>query len=307
MRHGSLLALVAALALAGCSTATGSTADMQSAAGTAAKTAFTSDRIVVTTTGSGPDVILIPGLSSSPKVWTTTTAAVPGYRYHLVQVKGFAGVPAEANAGGNVAAPVAEEIARYIREQGLKRPAVIGHSMGGTMGLMLAARHPDAVSRLMVVDMMPFMGAMFGPPGSTPDSVRPIAEQIRTGMSGPSSPQGEAMLTQAINGMIRTESARAPILADSRASDPKVSGNSFYELITTDLTPELPRIAVPVRVLYVTPTGAPISDAQMDAFYKAAYAPVRQATLARVPDSAHFIMVDQAARFQEEVRVFLTK
>lgn len=295
--------LLAISTLAGC-TAPASKYGLSEAA-SVAQPSFASDRIVVTTTGSGPDVILVPGLSSSPKVWATTTAAVPGYRYHLVQVKGFAGVSAEANASGNVAAPVAEEIARYIRDKGLTRPAVIGHSMGGTMGLMLAARHPDAVSRLMVVDMMPFMGAMFGPPGTTPESVRPIAEQIRTGMSGPSSPQGEAMLTQAINGMVRTEAARPPILADSRASDRAASANSFYELITTDLTPELPRIAVPLRVLYVTPAGAPISDAQMDAFYKAAYAPVRQATLTRVPDSAHFIMVDQAARFQDEVRTFL--
>ena len=60
--------------------------------------AFTSDRISVETRGSGPDVVLIPGLTSSPRAWESTVAAVPGYRYHLVQVAGFAGAPAEANA-----------------------------------------------------------------------------------------------------------------------------------------------------------------------------------------------------------------
>lgn len=268
---------------------------------------FASDRIVVTTVGSGPDVILIPGLSSSPRVWASTVAAVPGYRYHLVQVKGFAGVPAEANATGNVAAPVAAEIARYIKAAKLTRPAVIGHSMGGTIGLMLAARNPQAVGKLMVVDMMPFMGAMFGQPGSTAESVRPMAEQIRTAMSVPPSPQTEQMQTQMINGMVRTTSARPAILADSRASDRKASANSFYELITTDLRPELPRIAAPVRVLYVTPTGAPLTDAQMDGFYKSAYAALPNVTLTRVPESAHFIMIDQAARFQAEVKSFLAK
>lgn len=112
-------------------------------------------------------MILIPGLGSAPRAWASTVAALPGYRYHLVQVKGFAGVPAEANVEGNVAAPVAAEIARYIRSAGLSRPAVVGHSMGGTIGLILAAREPQSVGRLMVVDMLPFMGAMFGPPGST--------------------------------------------------------------------------------------------------------------------------------------------
>ena len=267
--------------------------------------AFASDRIVVTTQGSGPDVILIPGLGSSPRVWADTVAALPGYRYHLVQVKGFAGTPAGANAGGAVAAPVAAEIARYIAQAGLVRPAVVGHSMGGTMGLMLAARHPDAAGRLMVVDMLPFMGAMFGPPGATAQSVRPVAERIRSALSGPRASTGERMLEEAINGMIRTASERPAVLADSRASDRGAVANSYYELVTTDLTPELARIRVPVRVLYVTPTGAPLTDAQMDAIYRAAYRLVPNGSVARVPDSAHFIMFDQPARFRQELKDFL--
>ena len=144
---------------------------------------------------TGPrDIILIPGLSSSPEVWDSTVAHLgDGWRVHRIHVQGFAGAPAKANAEGDVAAPVAEEIARYIREAGLTKPVVVGHSMGGTMGMMLAARHPDLVGKLMVVDMVPFMGAMFGAPGVTADQVRPIADQIhagherrpRRGLSGP--------------------------------------------------------------------------------------------------------------------------
>ena len=51
-------------------------------------------RISVEVRGSGPDVILIPGLSASRGVWNGTVAAMPGYRYHLIQVAGFAGTPA---------------------------------------------------------------------------------------------------------------------------------------------------------------------------------------------------------------------
>src|SRR5688500_15534724 len=77
---------------------------------------FESNRVSVRTEGSGPDVLLIPGLNSSPRAWASTVAALPGYRYHLVQVSGFAGQPVGGNKEGDVAAPVAEEIARYIRE-----------------------------------------------------------------------------------------------------------------------------------------------------------------------------------------------
>ena len=59
--------------------------------GAAAAAPFHSDRISVESGGNGPDVVLIPGLSSSPKVWDATVAAIPGYRYHLVHVAGFDG------------------------------------------------------------------------------------------------------------------------------------------------------------------------------------------------------------------------
>src|SRR4051812_25197318 len=135
--------------------------------GAAEAAPFHSDRISVETRGRGPDVVLIPGLSSSPKVWEGAVAAVSGYRYHLVRVAGFDGAPAGANASGPVVAPVAEEIARYIREAGLKHPALVGHSLGGSWALMVAARHPEFASRVMVVDMMPYLGALFAGPTAT--------------------------------------------------------------------------------------------------------------------------------------------
>src|SRR5688572_25245310 len=147
-----------------------------SAAGEAGA-AFRSDRISVETRGSGPDVVLIPGLGSHPRVWDRTVAALPGYRYHLVHVAGFADKTAGANTSGAVLEPVAEEIARYIAVSGVERPALIGHSMGGTWALMVAARHPELASRALVVDVTPFMGAMTGAPSV--DAARPAAEDYR--------------------------------------------------------------------------------------------------------------------------------
>ena len=277
------------------------------AGGAEAKTPrpFASDRISVTVTGSGPDVVLIPGLGSTPRIWKSTIAGVPGYRYHLVQAKGFAGTKPEANAQGPVAAPVAAEIGRYVSAAGLKAPAVVGHSMGGTIGLMLAAREPAKVGKLMVVDMPPFASAMVGGPSTTAETMRPIAENIRRAMSAAPTPQGEAMLAMTIDGMVRTAAERPAILADSRASDRGAVANAYYEILTTDLRPELPRVTAPMTVLYVTPAGAPLNDAGVDAFYRASYAGARRATLKRVPDAAHFIMLDQPARFRAELKAFL--
>lgn len=267
---------------------------------------FTSDRISVVTRGAGRDVIFIPGMSSSRDVWTTTADALDDtYRVHLVQVNGFAGAPVGANGDGAVSAPVAEEIARYISENHLDRPAVIGHSMGGTIGMMLAARHPNAVGKLMVVDMFPFMGAMFGGPNATPESVTPVADQIRGAMRMAVQGQVSDQTRGMISSMVRTESARPEIIEHARQSNVGVTANAFHELITTDLRPELPNIRAPLTVLYVIPPQAPVTPEQYDGFLRASYASVPSARIVKIDDSYHFIMIDQYDRFMSEVNTFL--
>ncbi|WP_343518983.1 alpha/beta hydrolase [Sphingomonas sp.] len=267
---------------------------------------FASTRITVAVEGQGKDVILIPGLSSSPRVWKEMIAAVPGYRYHLVQVHGFAGTPAGGNAEGDVAASVAEDVARYIAEQKLGSVAVIGHSMGGTMGMMLAARHPASVSRLLVVDMLPFMGALFGNADATPTTLKPIADYLYNQSRAATPEARDKQLTGIITAMVNSETMRAGALEDARKSDPEVTARAYRDLILTDLRPELPRITARTTILYITPKGVTVNDAQVDALYQSAFAGLKGAVLKRVPNSAHFIMWDNAPFFQSEVKAFLT-
>ena len=256
------------------------------------------------------DVILIPGLASSPEVWDGLTDALKDrYRVHRIHVQGFAGAPAMGNAQGStpapVAAPVAEDLARYIAEQGLNKPAVIGHSMGGTMAMMLAARHPDSVGKLMVVDMVPFMGAMFGAPGSTAADVTPTADQIWAAQAHSPREQYLAQANATVAGMINTESARPGPLQDVATTDQQVSAAAFRELIVTDLRPELANITAPTTVLYVKFNDPRMTDAITDMIYRASFANLSGATLTRIDDSAHFIMLDQPERFVADVNAFL--
>jgi lipase len=45
-----------------------------------------------------------------------------------------------------------EDLAETVAAVGLSRAAVVGHSFGGLLGMALAARHPDLVDRLALVD-----------------------------------------------------------------------------------------------------------------------------------------------------------
>ncbi|KAK0349520.1 hypothetical protein LTR94_032790 [Friedmanniomyces endolithicus] len=155
--------------------------------------------------------------------------------------------------------------------------------------------------------MIPFMGAMFGAPGATAESVTPVADQIWAAQSASPREAYVAQATTAINGMINTESRREEALQDMRDSDQKVSAAAFRELVTTDLRPELAKITAPTEVLYVKFNDARMTDAITDAIYQMSFATLPGAKLKRIDDSAHFIMFDQPTAFYGELDAFLAK
>jgi len=68
------------------------------------------------------------------------------------------------------------DVAWLIREVDLDRPVLIGHSMGGCIGLNLAHSHPDLVRALVMVD---------SPVVPVGDALRPLLDSILAGFKGP--------------------------------------------------------------------------------------------------------------------------
>lgn len=259
----------------------------------AAAAEFRPSRISVEVRGRGPDVILIPGLSAGRGIWNGTVARLPGYRYHLVQVAGFAGTPAAGNGAGKVAAPVAEEIARYISASRLERPAIVGHSMGGSIAMMLGARHPERVGRVMVVDMVPAPAQLLGLDASL---ARSAGRLLGRELAGADRMRREL---QAVVGRFGS--------ADwlGTRSDASVVGRSIEELVATDLRPELPYIAAPLTVVYACPEPLRPTWSSIDRFYARAYAARPGTRLVRVERSGHTIMHDRPAEFRAALKAFL--
>lgn len=250
---------------------------------------FAPARFSVQVVGTGPNVIMIPGLAGSREVWRPSANAVAGYRYHLVQVAGFAGAPARGNAKGQVVAPLAEEIARYIAANRLNRPALVGHSMGGTVAMMVAARYPSRVGKVMVVDMLPQPAGLLG---GTASEMRGLADTLRDLST---TPEGRGLVEGAIR-MFGGPSA-------ANRSDADVVARATHELAVTDMSRELPRIAAPLTVVYAVID--PTRRVSTERAYRTAYAPRRGTNLVRIDDSGHMIMADQPAKFRAALRAFL--
>jgi pimeloyl-ACP methyl ester carboxylesterase len=259
-------------------------------------------RLTVTVVGNGPDVILIPGLASPRTVWDRTVEQLKGrYRLHLVQLRGF-GDDAAANATGPVLEPFVDDVAGYIRDAGLMKPAVIGHSMGGLTAAMIAVRHPDLLGRVLIEDSLPFIGLIFSPM-ATVDAVRPQADALlKAALAAGPQPQNPADPTLAT--MSATEAGRKQVMAWSTSADHRVTAQVFHDVLLTDIRPELPRITTPVTVVYPYDTAvAPVE--YVDALYANAYKGLSAVTLKRIDGSRHFIKLDQPELFGQAVAAFL--
>lgn len=288
--------LVFALALAAAAFLTGPAAR--------AEAPFQPERFSVEVRGKGPDVILIPGLASSRDVWNGTAAQLErSRRLHLVQVAGFAGLPAGPNASGPVIAPLVEELHRYIVAQGLKRPAIIGHSMGGLVGLMLAKAHPEDVGRLMVVEALPFFGLAFSP-DMTADSAAPLATQARALMQAMTPEAYAAAQTQGAARYSKTPAGQALVKAWAIASDQIVVGQATYDDLTTDVRPDLPAITAPVTVLFAWDETMG-SVERVSLLYLLGYTALPNKRIERIDGSYHFIPLDQPELFAAAVKRFL--
>jgi pimeloyl-ACP methyl ester carboxylesterase len=264
---------------------------------------FSPTRFSVEVLGQGPDVIFVPGLGSSRDVWARQAADLRAtHRVHLVQLAGFAGEPAPSSAS-EVIVPFVDELARYIEANGLDRPAVVGHSMGGFAGLLLARRHPERVGRLMIVDALPFFSAMFGPQ-ATPASVEPQARAMRDQISVLDDAAFAAQQTMGMQRLLKTEARRAEAVHWSVTSDRRTFAQAMYEVMTTDLRPELAAIRVPVSVVYAY-DAAMGPEALVDGLYRGSYASAARVSFTRIDGSFHFIMLDQPDVFAAAVDTFL--
>ena len=272
-------------------------------------------RITVQIEGDGPDVVLIPGLSSPRSVWDATADRLKSsHRLHRVQIRGFgdaAGVNAEGPVLGSTMRELADYIDDCITDRGRAAPAIIGHSMGGLTGLMIAARAPDEVARLMIVDALPFIGTLFNP-AATAESTKPQAEQMAAMMRAqyghpvPTTPVTDPGPASMAASMSNSAAGRTAIAGWMRQADPRVTAQVLYDVMTTDMRGELGAVAAPVTLLYAQ-DDALMTPERAKAAFEPQYAGLVRFSAHMVPGSRHFIMLDQPAAFTRAIDAFLAE
>ncbi len=223
-------------------------------------------------TGSGPPLILLHGLSGSGRWWSRNVPAFAAdFRTYTVDLPGFG---QSRQARWSRLDGTADRLADWITAEGLPRAHIAGHSLGGAVAARLAARHPDRVDRLVLVN------AAIHPQG-TRRRVRAMDVVVPS---------------------VRGDSAGfAPMLVrDLLRSHPRSFVTAAVDALQTDWASHLTRITAPTLVVWggrdaLTPLALGRAIAET----------VADARLIVLPNGGHNPMWDCAGAFNAEVLRFL--
>lgn len=257
--------------------------------------------------GKGRDVLYIHGLAASPHCWEQAVERVPGVRSHFVHMRGFDGVPASPDRiPGDFLKPMADELAVYLRLHTRGNVAVVGHSMGGIVSLILARDYPELVERLTVVDVPAFFSVLINPFASAA-SFAALAEHSRRRYMDNNAADFEEGLRRAAEKLVRHPIAVERVVHWGVTSDRQQTADIMAEVMTTDLRPDLSKMRMPVDVIYAWDRGAPATRIGMDQIYGSAYSGLPDRRLLRIDDARHYIMFDQPELFYHAVRDWLAR
>ena len=97
-----------------------------------------------------PSLLLLHGLSSNARIWERMAALLPGRRIVALDQRSHG--LSDRPDSGHTLDDVTADAAHAIRELGLGRPLVVGHSWGAAVALALASAQPELAGGLVVVD-----------------------------------------------------------------------------------------------------------------------------------------------------------
>lgn len=253
----------------------------------------------------GTPLILIPGLASGSWAWQETARQLgKDHVVYVLTLPGFDGRPATPHQG---IAAAQESLRELIETRKLRKPVLIGHSLGGTMSLELAAMYPDLVGGVVSIDGLPlFPGTEAWPL----EQRAKMAGSIATRMQAATPAMFAAQQQQYMRGMGVTDMARADELAKlTSRSDAAAVTKYMIDALSLDLRASLAAIKAPVLVIspYFEADAAQqqmTQEAKTD-YYRTLMKGTPNVKVVSVSPARHFAMFDQPQMINDAIRDYL--
>lgn len=253
------------------------------------------------TGGPLPAVVLAHGVTDDGGCWAPLAAALaPQYDVVMVDARGHG--RSDAPERGYGPAEQAADLAAVIGELGLRRPAILGHSMGAATALALAGTAPDLPGALLLEDPPPWWSRSPGAPRVDAAARAGWHERIA------------AFKRMTRDELIAAKRAEAPGWDEAELgpwadAKQRLSSNVLAVFDPDDGAPVdwgtiLPRIACPALLIAGDPALGGLIDGAAMADLQARLPQVRVAV---VPGAGHNVRRDQFGRYLEAVRPFLAE
>lgn len=242
-------------------------------------------RVDVYGTAGKPALIFIPGLTCGPWEWAGEIVRLtPDYRIYALTLPGFDGVPA-------IQAPLFETVSanfwNLLQQQRIDRPAIVGHSLGGTLAILLAEQHPERLRKVIAVDGLPIFPGM---------QLMSVAQRTAMAKQFAQLPPSQK---SALRYMVTSPADVDAIAVSTSKANARAAGQWVYEDLLLDLRPALKNATVPiVEVAPFDPSLDPYGPAKLagpadkQQYYASLFAGAPSATVQVVAPSRHFIMYD---------------
>ncbi|RZD78437.1 alpha/beta fold hydrolase [Streptomyces albidoflavus] len=231
--------------------------------------------------GEQPPRVYVHGLGASAPAYFAAAACHPlltGPRSLLVDLLGF-GLSDRPTAFDYRLESHADALATALRAAGVTAAEVVAHSMGGSVAIHLAARHPELVSRLVLVDANLDPGTLPASPAAGSRGIATFTE--------------EEFLA---GGWREVRDAAGPTWwATMRLAGLEALHRSSVHLVrdsTPPLRTLLAALPIPRTFLHPAPDGPPADTPALRA---------AGVTVTAVPDCGHNVMLDNPQGFATAV------
>jgi pimeloyl-ACP methyl ester carboxylesterase len=255
--------------------------------------------------GSGPSsIIMIPGLACGPWEWAREiTLLSQNDTVYALTLSGFDGRPYQIS--GDPFDEFSRDFWALLDARKIARPAVIGHSLGGTLAIALAEEHSDRLAGVLALDGLPVFPTL-----AQADAA--AREKAARGASAQIAAETHDQVLAYERIYMRQIGTLNPSLVEPAAalearSDPQGIAAWVGADLSHDLRPDLARITIPLVEVMPYAPPSPYTEAQTLSFYQSLLAGAPHATVVPIENARHFAMLDQPKAVDAAITQFLAQ
>ena len=256
-----------------------------------------SNAFQVVKTGKGKPVLFLPGFTTPGSVWNETISHLSAKKEaHIISYAGFNGI---ASIDTPWYATIKEQLLQYIIKEKLSHLTIIGHSMGGTLAIDIAAALPGKVDKLILVDALPCLRELMMP--GVPVSQIQYGSAYNKKILQMPDTAFRKTATMMAKGMTLNKSKIDTLVEWMMEADRKTYVFGYVDLLKLDLRETLKLVKAKTLII-----GAPNTNAEVTkANFEKQYANLDFKTIEMANNSNHFIMFDQPDWFYNQINSFL--